>query len=195
MDEEQASLWEVWGTRIISALSTTAILYCALTFELPGGGRLLDKLSAYIPRSAAPAGLSMQAPSKAAMTQTTSAPNLTPALAEKTEPVQALPAPAKAAPTETVAATPTPHLTTTLRTVPIHDDNSQTSASVSVDAPMAAPAADQAPSQSPTAASPLQVNAASQPRPITVSYGNASRSEIMGKAAGPVYNLKDSGKP
>ncbi len=216
MDDEETSRLEIWATRLISIFFTVSLLYCAMIVEIPDRGRLWDKLASYIPHATAPIGLALEAPQQSVMTSPQNAPNLTPVVAEKTAPAPVKPekTPVKAARIQETA-TPTPHLTTALRTVPIYDDNPPTFAfarpnksnvypsfdgrtsditsagvNISMTPALQAPPPDQTFAQTQTA--PASVTP--RPVPITTGYGSAGRNEIMVNAAGPVHNFKNNAK-
>jgi hypothetical protein len=108
---------------------------------------------------------------------------------------QAAPAPAPAAPAAAAAAAPapvkampTPHLTSSLSGFDVHSAPGQTSAALDASA-----AASAAPDVAPAADAAAQ-DASAPVIAAKASYGAASRSEMMGQAAGPVYNFKGRSK-
>ncbi len=53
MDKEKASFFEVCSAALVGLFFIVSLIYCSLIFEVPGRGRLWDKLASGIPRTAA----------------------------------------------------------------------------------------------------------------------------------------------
>jgi hypothetical protein len=177
--------------------SVLALVYFALFVDFTNHGCIWDRLSARVP------ALAKFAPHTAPQDSTTSvikggAAQDEAASADRTLIVaEQAPAPsakpqsparspvAAAAPAQAAARpAPTPHLTSSLTPFNIIDD----SQSNVIMAPAAQPGAQAAAAQN--AAAPASAQSAAAPAVAAkTSYGAASRSEMMGQAAGPVYNL------
>jgi len=208
MQKETADTLELWGTRLLNAGTVVVLAYFVLFINFSGQGRLWDKVVAFMPPSVS-RGLGLAAPQKVAAAE---APRVTRTLI-MTEQSPGSPAPlaetAIAAPAVAVAvaaaapapaqedaqrAVPTPHLTSSLSTFDLHSPGTRTSASLasapavqSAAAPVEAPAAQLA--GIPAAETVTEADAKSK-----TSYGSVSRGDMMGRAAGPVYNLKGKRK-
>jgi|GEM_PF-6225143 len=199
MDTQEKASWEVWVVRLLNVGTVAALGYFVLFVDFSNHGRIWDMLAARVPVLARIIPLSSHG---AATVVTKSGPaaenpkiNRTlivneqaPAVAASQHPTaESVPAPAK---TTAAKGIPTPHLTSSLSPYNIHDNSQNTILSVP-----AAPAAQQ-PDQTAEAA-PAPAPAQNTSAPVIAakaSYGAASRTEIMGQAAGPVYNLKGKKK-
>ncbi|MBI5240440.1 MAG: hypothetical protein HY926_08195 [Elusimicrobia bacterium] len=188
--------WEDWATRLVSAATIAALGYFVLFVDFTNQGRIWDKLAAHVPVLARIIPPQASSPGTvivkggAGMEQvplenrTLIAGEAAPQAAAPQAPAQEPQAPAQAA-----AKAPAPRLNTSLSGFDIHSSPSQTSARLDASA-AAQPAA---PAQGASAASAAET----EPRSAIAakaSYGAASRSEMMGQAAGPVYNLKGKSK-
>ena len=198
---ETKATWEDWATRLVSAATIAALGYFVLFVDFTSQGRIWDKLAARVPvlarivppLSAAPGTVVVKTmPASEDFGDRTlvmgeQAPQEAPEQAQPASVPAAAQAPAAAAEKKMFA----PRLTTSLSQVNINDNSRNRVISVPASqAPAAAapdrtaPAAGSAPS-----AAPAEGTASSQLAAKT-SYGAASRSEMMGPGAGPVYNLK-----
>ena len=200
MDTEEKASWEVWATRLVSAGTVACLVYFVLFVDFSNHGRIWDKLAARVPALAKI--IPAQSPDSGSRF-TKSGPTTEDSIADRTLIVpDHSPAPAKkasaAAPVIATTSSPQaaqkqsspPHLTSSLTPYNI-DDNSQNTI---INGPAAraksTPQAIQA-QAAPTATAPAQTQS-SAPTAVAsskASYGAASRSEMMGQAAGPVYNL------
>ena len=195
--------WEIWVTRLFSAGTVLALVYFVLFVDFSNHGRIWDKLAAHVPVLAKiiPPSAGSQATEvtkggagleKVPIVQRT-------LITGEPAPAAAAPQPAAASAPETAAAaqpaakrTPAPHLTSSLTGFDVRSAPSQTSASLDA-APVAQPAATDDPAAAGAAPAPTQA-ASRSTIAAKATYGAASRSEMMGQAAGPVYNLKGGSK-
>ncbi|MDD5657231.1 MAG: hypothetical protein PHF00_08250 [Elusimicrobia bacterium] len=191
MDDENEPWWETWAGRVLSAATAGALLAFILFYDMPGRGRLWDSLIALMPFASASYGHNHPAPRKVGLMVKEATQDRTmvvlPDKLTAAEP-SAEPQPAEPrAPAEPAAVrTPVPHLNTQLRTFSTYEERNRTSA-VYV-APAQTPAPDSSEPQ-PAAAPGAPANVAAR-----AGYGAASRNEVMGRAAGPVYNIKGKAK-
>jgi hypothetical protein len=202
MDTQKKVSWEVWATRLVSAASILALAYFLLFVDFSNHGSMWDKLVARVPvlakiiPPASQDSTTMVVKGGAGMDKAASADRTLivsePAPEQTAPPPAAAPvaAPAVAAAPAQTAAKPSlvPHLTTSLSPVDIGDNN------VRKTIPGFQPMGEQQAAPAAVAASSATAAAQSQNAPdpaiaAKANYGSASRSEIMGQAAGPVYNL------
>jgi hypothetical protein len=153
-----------------------------------GGAAVKAPVSVYAPVDADPGGPSplrslrpAEADSSAAANAASPAPVL-PADAVGSQNAAALPAPS-AAPKDASAAIPAANLV-----AGAHLDSSG-SASSSASAAAAAPKLKTAPARKPFLAPKLDLSKSQGTVASTVHYGVSTRTELMGRAAGPVYNF------
>ena len=190
--------WETWVTRLFSAGTVLALVYFVLFVDFSNHGRIWDKLAAHVPALAKiiPPAAGSQA---TVVTKGGAGLDEVP-IVERTlitaeqHPVSAAAqtstgtAPAAAASAAPAGAkkSAAPHLTRSLTPLNI-DDNSQNRI---ISVPAGQPGQETAQAQSAPAAPPAASEGASGGAiAAKSSYGAASRSEMMGQAAGPVYNL------
>ncbi|MCX5797481.1 MAG: hypothetical protein NTY77_18470 [Elusimicrobia bacterium] len=191
--------WEVWATRGISAASIVMLGYFLLFVDFSGHGRVWDKVAARVPMlakiipPAAASSATVVVKGGAGIEQVPIVDRTLIASAPAAPQPAAAPSPATAAAAPAVAKkapAPAPHLTSSLTGFDAHSAPSQTSAGLAGSAAAAQDASAAAPAAS--AAAPQ-----SAPAPAIAakaSYGATSRSEMMGQAAGPVYNFKGGSK-
>ena len=183
--------WETWMMRIINAAALLLLTYLALNVDFSGRGSLWDKLKGGAPPASADSRPLFTAHPPAAVDAPQKEPDRI--LAFETAPSPAEPSLRKSAapqkpslPQAPARETPVPHLTSTLPPFKIYEGNQHTSANLSeTTAPQPMPSQPQT-RPGASAAAPSK----SSPVAATPRYGASSRSEVMGKAAGPVYNLK-----
>jgi len=189
-------MWEVWATRLLNVGTVVVLGYFVLFIDYSGHGRLWDKVAAYLPGMAS-TSRGLPAPQRVTLAAAENGASRSLIAAEKAAPEPARApspppiAPEEAAPTQ---AAPVPHLTSTLRTISTYDANARTSASAGSSFSgssyqQAAPAASPMPMAGSTSGAAPARKLAAQ-----ASYGAASRTEVMGQAAGPVYNFTGNKK-
>jgi hypothetical protein len=194
MDSNQAPAWEVWATRLINFATVAVLAYFILFIDFSNRGRLWDKVAAFIP-GVTSQGSTMSMPKRVLAAPQESDVDRTMVLVDhvKSPAADQQAVAAKVSPSAPSGSTGpkammTPHLTSSLPPVSIHTEQ----ADIMVSAPGAA--ASNAPQQTAAskaaAASPAVSAPATADATQAISYGTASRGEVMGRAAGPVYNLK-----
>jgi hypothetical protein len=187
----------------VSAASIIALGYFVLFVDFTSQGRFWDKLAARVPALAKiipPAAGSQATTVVKTMPEAEGYADRTLIVGEQaseespaaTMPA-AVPVPAAAqAQAQDVKKMAAPRLTSSLTPFNINDNSRNRVISV----PTTQAAADAAQTQAAPAAAAPAPEATAAPRAIAAkaSYGAASRSEMMGQAAGPVYNLKGKSK-
>jgi hypothetical protein len=185
----------------LSAATVVALGYFVLFVDFTNHGRVWDMLAARVPVLARiiPSAAHDQSTvvTKSGPAAETAYGSRTLITAEQAQaPAEQQPAAASAAtaaPAQTAGKKMTPpHLTSSLSGFDVRSAPSQTSASLDA-APIAPQAAPAAPAAAGAAAAQPQ-DASGTVIAAKASYGAASRSEMMGQAAGPVYNLKGRSK-
>jgi len=199
MDKKKAP-WEVWASRLVNAVSIAALGYFVLFVDFSNHGRIWDKLAARIPVLAKIIPLASRdsntqitkngpAAEDSNVDRTLIVTEQAPAQASQPPAVEPI---AAATPAQTSKkSSPTPHLTSSLPSYNIHDNSQNTIISVPTSATQQTTQAAAAPSA--TTPTPSQ-NVSAPAIAAKASYGTAGRSDIMGQAAGPVYNLTGKGK-
>jgi hypothetical protein len=192
--------WEDWATRFVSAASIIALGYFVLFVDFTSQGRFWDKLAARVPALAKliPPAAGSQATqvvktmpdAEGYVDRTLIVGERAPEQAPAEAPPAAVPAQAQAQ-TQDVKKMAAPRLTSSLTPFNINDNSQNRVISVPVGT-----AAETAQTQAAPAAAAPAAQETAAPRTIAAkaSYGAASRSEMMGQAAGPVYNLKGKSK-